>query len=78
MRKRGRPPLDEGKIEAIHAENGFVVVRDTEYAKLGNPRIGAEFKLNGRRAVVVGVADVASSGPGVPKIRRPCIFIRTG
>jgi putative ABC transport system permease protein len=65
----GRPPLERGRIEDLYAENGFVVVHDAEYAKLGSPAIGAEFELNDHRAVIVGVAGVASSGLfGVPTL----------
>ena len=65
----GRPALDEGSIEDIYAENGFVVVRDAEFAKLQSPKIGSEFQINDHRAVVVGIARVASSGlNGIPTL----------
>jgi putative ABC transport system permease protein len=41
----GRPPLVEGKIEDIYAENAFIVVKDPEFSKLGNPTIGRNFRL---------------------------------
>jgi putative ABC transport system permease protein len=58
----GRPDLIEGKIQNIYAENGFIVVRDAEFAKLENPRVGSQFELNDHRGVIVGVARVATSG----------------
>src|SRR5262249_38342485 len=65
----GRPPLLEGRIEDIYAENGFIVVKDTEYVKLGKPRIGTESQLNDNGGVIVGIAKVASSGLfGVPTL----------
>jgi len=65
----GRPLLKQGRIEDIYAENGFFVVEDAEYGKLGRPGIGAEFELNDHRAVIVGVAGVASSGLfGIPTL----------
>jgi putative ABC transport system permease protein len=65
----GRPELIEGKIENIYAENGFIVVKDAEFEKLGNPALGAEFELNDNRGVIVGIAQVASSGLfGVPTL----------
>ena len=65
----GRPPLERGRIEDIYAENGFLVVHDAEFEKLGNPAIGTEFELNDHRAVIVGVAGVASSGLfGIPTL----------
>lgn len=65
----GRPYLVEGNIEDIYAENGFVVVRDPEYAKLDNPKIGTEFELNDNRGVIVGIATVPSSGLfGIPTL----------
>jgi len=38
------------------------VVKDAEYSKLENPRIGSEFELNDYRGVIVGLAQVATSG----------------
>src|SRR5208282_1087764 len=65
----GRPELIEGKIEDIFAENGFVVVKDEEYAKLENPKMGTEFEINDNRGVIVGVARVPASGLfGVPTL----------
>jgi putative ABC transport system permease protein len=65
----GRPQLIEGKIEDIYAENAFIVVKDTEFPKMGSPRVGADFELNDHRGVIVGIANVASSGLfGVPTL----------
>ncbi|HXX69921.1 MAG TPA: ABC transporter permease [Polyangiaceae bacterium] len=65
----GRPQLLEGKIEDIYAENGFVVVKDEEYSKLENPRMGTEFELNDNRGVIVGTAKVPASGLfGIPTL----------
>jgi putative ABC transport system permease protein len=65
----GRPTLLGGKIEDIFAENAFLAVKDSEFAKLENPRIGTEFELNDHRGVIVGIAKVASSGLfGVPTL----------
>ncbi len=56
----GRPELLEGHIEDIFAENGFIAVKDEEYPKLENPRLGTEFELNDHRGVIVGIAKVAT------------------
>ena len=65
----GRPALLQGKIEDIYAQSGFIVVRDAEFSKLENPHIGSEFELNDNRAVIVGVAQVATSGLyGIPTL----------
>jgi putative ABC transport system permease protein len=65
----GRPMLDSGNIEDIFAENAFIAVKDSEFYKLENPRIGAEFELNDHRGVIVGIAHVASSGLfGIPTL----------
>jgi putative ABC transport system permease protein len=65
----GRPALEQGRIEDIYGENGFIVVHDAEFHKLGNPNMGTEFELNDHRAVIVGIAHVASSGLfGVPTL----------
>jgi putative ABC transport system permease protein len=65
----GRPDLLEGKIEDIYAENGFIAVKDAEFEKLKNPKIGSEFQLNDNRAVIVGIANVSTSGLfGIPTL----------
>ena len=65
----GRPRLVQGRIEDIYAENGFVVVKDEEFAKLKNPTIGTEFELNDNRGIVVGLATVSASGLfGIPTL----------
>ena len=65
----GRPTLDAGNIEDIFAENAFIAVKDSEFYKLENPKVGAEFELNDHRGVIVGIAHVASSGLfGVPTL----------
>ena len=65
----GRPLLLEGNIEDIFAENGFIVVKDAEYDKLENPKIGTEFELNDHRGKIVGIAQVPQSGLfGVPTL----------
>jgi len=65
----GRPKLIQGKIEDIYAENGFIVVNDSEFSKLNNPHIGSEFELNDNRGVVVGIAQVSTAGLfGIPTL----------
>lgn len=65
----GRPQLLQGKIEDIYGENAFIVVKDPEFPKLGNPNLGTEFEVNEHRGVIVGIATVASSGLfGVPTL----------
>lgn len=65
----GRPKLLEGRIEDIYGENAFLVVKDTEFGKMESPTRGTEFELNDHRGVVVGIAQVASSGLfGVPTL----------
>lgn len=58
----GRPMLEQGKIEDIYAENGFIVVDDSEYEKLEKPGIGSTFEVNDHRGVIVGIAKVTVSG----------------
>jgi putative ABC transport system permease protein len=52
----GRPELIQGKIEDIYGENAFIVVKDPEFPKLGNPHVGTEFQVNDHRGVIVGIA----------------------
>lgn len=65
----GRPLLEQGNIQDIYAENGFIVVHDAEFRKLGSPGIGTEFELNDHRGHIVGIAKVSSGGLfGVPTL----------
>jgi putative ABC transport system permease protein len=65
----GRPELIEGNIEDIYAENAFVVVKDSEFPKLENPRLGTEFEINDHKGVIVGIAKVTTSGLfGIPTL----------
>ncbi len=65
----GRPELAQGQIADIYGENGFIVVKDAEYGKLKSPPVGTEFEINDNRAVVVGLARVASNGLfGIPTL----------
>lgn len=65
----GRPQLVQGNIQDIYAENGFIVVRDAEFYKLENPKLGTEFEINDHRALIVGIAQVDSGGLfGVPTL----------
>lgn len=65
----GRPQMEQGQIQNIFAENSFIVVDDSEFHKLENPKLGSTFELNDNRGVVTGIAKVASSGLfGVPTL----------
>ncbi len=65
----GRPELIEGNIDDIYAENAFIVVKDGEYAKLENPKLGTAFEINDHTGVVVGLARATTGGLfGVPTL----------
>ncbi len=65
----GRPEITSGNIQDIFAENAFIAVKDSEFYKLENPRIGTEFELNDHRGKIVAIAHVASSSLfGVPTL----------
>jgi putative ABC transport system permease protein len=65
----GRPELIEGRIEDIYAENAFIVVKDAEFPKLDNPKLGSEFEINDHKGVILGIAKVTSSGLfGIPTL----------
>lgn len=61
--------LLEGNIDDIFAENGFVVVKDEEFHKLENPKLGTDFEISDHRGVIVGIAKVATGGLyGIPTL----------
>ncbi|WER50991.1 ABC transporter permease [Cupriavidus sp. WKF15] len=65
----GRPRVVRGSIDDLFAENAFLVVKDAEYRKLENPDVGTTFEINDHRGVIVGLAEVSSSGLfGVPTL----------
>ena len=42
------------------------MVKDVEFSKLENPKIGTSFELNDHRGTIVGIARVASNGLILP------------
>lgn len=58
----GRPEVEEGNIQDIYADNAFLVVKDSEFRKMENPKIGTTFELNDHRGTIVGIARVVSNG----------------
>jgi putative ABC transport system permease protein len=65
----GRPELEQGNIQDIYVDNAFLVVKDVEFEKLENPKIGTSFELNDHRGSIVGIARVAANGlNGVPTL----------
>ena len=65
----GRPRVVRGSIEDIFAENAFLVVKDAEFRKLEDPDVGTTFEINDHRGVIVGLAEVSTSGLfGVPTL----------
>lgn len=65
----GRPQIQQGNILDIYADDAFMVVKDSEFSKLENPKIGTTFEINDYRGVIVGVAQVAANGlNGVPTL----------
>jgi putative ABC transport system permease protein len=65
----GRPQVLQGRIEDIFGENAFIAIKDSEFYKLKNPNIGAEFELNDHRGKIVAIGHVASSGLfGIPTL----------
>ncbi|KXW56367.1 ABC transporter permease [Ferrovum sp. PN-J185] len=79
----GRPPLITGNIQDIFAENGFIIVKDSDYEKLHSPTIGDEFEVNDFRAKIVGIAKLPYSGIfGIPTLyttyQRAITYLPTG
>ncbi|KDP87160.1 ABC transporter permease [Cupriavidus basilensis] len=65
----GRPEVLSGRVEDIYAENAFLVVKDAEFRKLEDPVVGTDFEINDHRGVVVGIAQVSTTGLfGVPTL----------
>ncbi len=65
----GRPNLVAGNVLDIYRTNAFFVVKDGNYAKLGNPGIGATFEINDHRGIIAGIAQVPLGGLfGIPTL----------
>ena len=58
----GRPTMIAGHILDVYKNNAFIMVKDANYAKLDDPRVGTSFEINDHRAVVVGLAHTAIPG----------------
>ena len=55
----GRPELLQGKTLDIYGNDAFFVVRDANFGKLDNPKLGTTFEINDHRGVVAGIARVS-------------------
>lgn len=65
----GRPGLIDGNINAIYGDDAFIVVKDADYWKLDQPKIGEIFEINDHRGVVVAIAwDTMSGLFGLPML----------
>ncbi len=65
----GHPTIIEGNISAIFNNDAYIVVKDSEYVKLGTPHIGSTFEINDHRAIVVATAKVPIPGLfGIPTL----------
>lgn len=58
----GYPQMLQGHIRDIFHNDGYVVVKDSEYYKLGSPQIGTTFEVNDHRGVIVGVGKALVNG----------------
>jgi putative ABC transport system permease protein len=65
----GHPFLLKGNLSAIYDDDAFIVIQDTDYAKLDSPQIGTTFEVNDHRGVVVGIGKTTiSSLFGIPTL----------
>jgi putative ABC transport system permease protein len=58
----GRPNMIKGDIVDIYNDDAYIVINDSEFAKLNSPAIGSTFEINDFRGVVVGVGEALMSG----------------
>ncbi|MDX1901310.1 MAG: ABC transporter permease [Gammaproteobacteria bacterium] len=58
----GRPEILQGNIYSIYNNDAYIVVKDAEYPKLNNPKIGDTFEVNDHRGVVVAFARALVGG----------------
>ncbi|MDR3476770.1 MAG: FtsX-like permease family protein [Gammaproteobacteria bacterium] len=58
----GRPTITKGNIYSIYDDNAYIIIKDAEYHKLNNPKIGATFEVNDNRGVIVGIGKALVSG----------------
>lgn len=65
----GRPKLIDGNINALFNDDAYIVIKDSEYYKLNNPKIGQTFEVNDHRGVVIGRGKALVNGLfGTPTI----------
>lgn len=58
----GRPRLLEGNIMNIFNNDGYIVIKDSEFSKLGSPKLGNTFEINDHRGVVTGIGKAVLAG----------------
>lgn len=58
----GRPELLAGNITNIFNNDGYIVIKDSEYPKLNNPLLGDTFEINDHRGVVTGIGKAVVAG----------------
>lgn len=58
----GRPKMINGNITAIYNNDAYIVMKDAEYYKLNNPKIGTTFEINDHRAAIVGMGKALVNG----------------
>lgn len=58
----GRPEMLKGEISTIYNDDAFIGIKDADYSKLDNPKIGTVFEINDHRGVITGIAKTATGG----------------
>lgn len=58
----GRPNITEGNIVGIYNDGGYIAIKDAEFPKLDNAKVGTVFEINDHRAVIVGIGQALVGG----------------
>lgn len=65
----GRPNVVLGSINTIYNNDAYIVIKNAEYTKLDNPKIGDSFEINDHRGAIGAIAKNAVNGIfGIPTL----------
>ncbi|MFI4955810.1 MAG: ABC transporter permease [Gammaproteobacteria bacterium] len=58
----GRPQMLSGDIINIYNDDAYIAIKDSEFEKLDNAKVGTTFEVNDHRGVIVGIGKALVGG----------------